>query len=101
MLVSCLPILTSLESLTLEITDSSLPLPPKSEPLSTRTVLPALTRFKFTGFSSLLEDIVARIDCPKLNKLVVEFIEYDYDTSQLDHFISRAPSLQAPEIGTF
>src|SRR5258708_399121 len=36
-------------------------------PLPTRSVLPALTHFKFKGVSVYLDDLVARIDVPRLN----------------------------------
>ena len=98
-IVSSLSTLTSLESFTLETTGSRWLTPPtKHQPLSTRTVLPALTHFSYTGFSRNLEDYVALIDCPKLNNFLIDFVdESDCDTPQLDYFISRTPSLQAPE----
>jgi hypothetical protein len=90
---------TSLESFTLQISNSSPTTPPQnSQPLSIRTVLPALTHFTFTGNSRYLEDIVARIDCPKLNKFMIDlYNEFDCDMPQLDYLISRTPSLQTPE----
>jgi hypothetical protein len=100
-MASCLSTLTSLESLYIEINDSLLPLPPKSEPPSTRTVLPALTLIIYEGLSSLLEDIVAHIDCPKLNKFTI-YVADDYDPdpemSEIYLFVSRTPSLQEAEI---
>jgi len=65
-MVSCLSALTRLGTLILDFE------PPKSEhrrpPPSTRTLLPALTRLQFYGFSEYLEDLVVRIDTPLLDK---------------------------------
>ena len=36
---------------------------------TTRAVLPALTRFPFTGLFEYFEDFVAQIDAPKLDRL--------------------------------
>jgi hypothetical protein len=71
--------------------ESQRPLPP------TRTVLPALTYFDFTrGASEYLEDLVARIDAPRLNHFhMTLFNLFDSDTPQLVQFISRTPTLKA------
>ena len=100
-MVTCLSTLTNLESLYLAFTSSVFPAH-ESEPqhLSTRIVLPALTYFTFLGNRSCLEDFVARIDTPKLDKFSINFTYRRLDmvhTQQLDHFISRTPSLHVPE----
>lgn len=94
-LVTCLSTLTSLESLYLGFTDS-----PADEPwrLSTRSTIPAVTHISFAGPSTLLEEFVARIDCPKLIKFSIFFSDaYGCETQQLDYFISRTESLRALE----
>ena len=100
-MVTCLSTLTNLESLYLAFTSSVFPAH-ESEPqhLSTRIVLPALTYFTFLGNRSCLEDFVARIDTPKLDKFSINFTYRRLDmvhTQQLDHFISRTRSLHVPE----
>jgi hypothetical protein len=47
-----------------------------------------------------LEEILARIDTPRLNKLHITFFnQIVFDTPQLFQFISRRPTLRAPEKG--
>lgn len=71
------------------------------QPLSTRTVLPALTRFSFDGFFEYLEDFVAQINAPQLECLAIEYMEYwdeeevaDYQIPQLCKFIDRSDKLK-------
>jgi hypothetical protein len=62
----------------------------------TRTLLPALTRLVFGGVSEYLEDLVARIDAPLLDKLFITFFhQLIFDTPQLAQFISRTPKFEA------
>jgi hypothetical protein len=62
-------------------------------PPRTRTILPALTHLKFKGVSEYLEDLVAWIDAPLLDKLDITFFhQLIFDTSQLARFISRSPN---------
>jgi hypothetical protein len=100
-MVTYLSTLTSLESLSLGFAFFPPILPyAEGQPwhLSTRSVLPALTDFAFRGISRYLEDFVARIDSPKLSKFSVDVWHHsNRNTPQLDHFISRTPSLEAPE----
>jgi hypothetical protein len=73
------------------------PLPPS--PL-TRSILPSLTKVRFKGASEYLEEILARIDAPRLNQLhIIFFHQTIFDTPQLFQFISRRPTLRAPEKG--
>ena len=63
---------------------------------STRTVLPALRCFKIEGACEYLEDFLARIDVPRLNRFSIAlFYQFDIDTSQLVQFVSRTPTLKA------
>jgi hypothetical protein len=62
----------------------------------TRSVLPALTYFRFKGVSEYLEDFVARIDAPMLDNLDITFFhQLIFDTPKLRQFISRTPNLKA------
>ena len=61
-------------------------------PPPTRTLLPALNRLWFYGVSEYLDDLVARIDAPLLNKLDIFFLhQLIFDSPQLIQFISRIP----------
>jgi hypothetical protein len=100
MMVTYISALTNLERLFLS--PSSPPSPPnrssQPSPLPTRSVLPALTRFGFAGFSEYLEDVVTRIDAPLLDRFSLSFKdEFAFETPQLVQLISRTPKLMAPE----
>ena len=72
-------------------------LPP---PPLTRSILPSLTKIRFKGASEYLEVILARIDTPRLDLLHITFFnQIIFDTPQLFQFISRRPTLRAPEKG--
>ena len=98
-MVSCLSMLTSLETLSLQFQSprshpdwEGQPPPPR-----TRSVLPALTYLRFKGVSEYLEDLVARIDAPRLNGLDVTFFnQIDFDTPLLPQFICRTPTFKTP-----
>jgi hypothetical protein len=64
-------------------------------PPLTRSVLPALTIFRFQGSSEYLEDLVAQIDAPLLDRLEITFFhQLIFNTPQLTQFISRTPNLK-------
>jgi hypothetical protein len=101
-MATSLSALTSLEFLCLEFQyprprpalESRRPPPP---PL-TRSILPNLTKIRFKEVSEYLEEILARIDAPRLNQLQTNFFnEIIFDTPQLFQLISRTPTLMAPE----
>jgi hypothetical protein len=103
-MATSLSALTSLESLALQFRyprprpalDSRRPPPP---PL-THSILPTLTSILFKGASEYLEEILARIDAPRLDDLRITFFnQIIFDTPQLFQFISRRPTLRAPEKG--
>ena len=76
--------------------DSRRPPPP---PLI-RSILPSLTEIRFKGDSEYLEEILTRIDAPRLGGLDITFFnQIIFDTPQLFQFISRKPMLRAPEKG--
>jgi hypothetical protein len=100
-MVTCLSVLTSLERLSLgfESPQSS----PDQEsghyvpPLPTRSVLPTLMAFLFQGVSEYLEDLLARIDAPRLYQLWITFFnDMDFDTPQLIQFIGRTLTFKPP-----
>jgi hypothetical protein len=62
-------------------------------------VLPDLLELTFSGVSEYLEDLVARIDAPRLDTLRISFFnQIDFDTPQLIQFISRTPRLNALDV---
>jgi F-box-like len=95
-MVTALSSLTSLELLSLKFQSpryhpdvASRRLPPP-----TRSVLPLLTRFLFEGVCEYLEDLMARIDAPRVNDLSITFFnDIEFDTPQLTKFISRSTTL--------
>src|SRR6266702_2986049 len=67
-------------------------------PPITRTVLPALTYFHFGGLFKYLEDFVAQIDAPQLDRLRIEYLDQDEDVNfqipRLCKFIERSEKLK-------
>jgi hypothetical protein len=99
-LVTCLSALTSLKDLAFEFQSprsrpdrvSRRPPPPMRRPL------PALTRLSFKGVSEYLEDFVARIDTPQLDRVSITFFnQLIFDTPHLSQFISRIPKFRSPD----
>jgi len=64
----------------------------RRSPDKKRTVLPSLTRFKFYGDMEYSEDLVARIDAPRLREVWATFFKptISADISQLAQFICQA-----------
>ena len=94
--------LTNLESLNLHFL-SPRPRPAldsRRPPPMTHSILPSLTEIEFKGTSDYLEEILARIDAPRLDRLDITFFnDILFDTSQLPQFISRIPALRSPKKG--
>ena len=66
----------------------------RGPPPLTRVILPALEELEFCGASEYLEDLVARIDAPRLHNLNISFFhQLIYDVQQLPYFIGHAGSL--------
>ena len=95
-MATCLSMLTSLEELKFQFhspqsspdQESRPPLPP------TRSVLQTLKTFSFKGVYEYLEEFVARIDTPRLDRLSTTFFnDVDFSTPELNQFISRTPTL--------
>ena len=91
-MAAALSTLTSLQYfwLLFESPESCPDLETRRLPSLTRSVLPALTWFRFKGVSEYLEDLVVDIDAPQLNKLRIAFFnDIAFDTPHLMQFISR------------
>jgi hypothetical protein len=91
--------LTCLDSLRLEFqSPRSLPDRATRPPPPTRSVLSIFRYLQFKGDSEYLDDLLAHIDAPRLNKLYINFFnQIAFDTSQLIQFICRTPKLKALE----
>ena len=100
-LVTVLSTLTSLRLLALKFLFSQSQVHPNQAsqpPLATRSLLPVLDNLRFEGVTGYLDNLVARIDAPRLKDLVVFFHQNAlHDTPQFTQFISRTPTLQALE----
>jgi hypothetical protein len=97
-MVACLSTLTRLERLCLKF-QSPQSRPDRESrrpPPLTRSVLPALTYFRFKGVSEYLGDFVALVDTPVLDILDITFFhQLIFDTPKLPQFISRTPNFKA------
>jgi hypothetical protein len=103
-MATSLSALTSLKSLYLDFDWLSRPDRESRHPPSpTRSILPALTDIQFKGTEEYLEDLVARIDAPQLNALLIFLVnQIDLGVPQLAQFISRTPifkSLDEARVG--
>jgi hypothetical protein len=97
-IVTCLSALTRLRYLifAFESPQSRPNQKSRRPPLRTRTALPVLHWLKFSRVSEYLEDLVARIDAPLLDRLdITLFHQLILDTPQLTQFITRTPNLKA------
>ena len=69
----------------------SLP-PPK------RSILSALTEFRFKGVTEYLEELMTRIDTPQLIKMnITLFNQIDFHCPRLARFINCTPTLRSPD----
>jgi len=93
MMVTCLAVLPNLEELSIGF---QYPRAPQiNSPPPTRTVLPTVTYFAFKGVSEYLEDLVARINTPKLHNLNIWFfMDNIFTIPQLYNFIYRTERLK-------
>ena len=97
-MTTSLSMLTSLESFQLEFKYPQLSPDQESRhlPPPSRSVLPALTKFWFKGANKYLEDLVSRINAPRLYQFLTTFFyDNDFDTPQLNQFICRTPRFRA------
>jgi hypothetical protein len=99
-MVTSLSVLTRLESLAIGF-ESPWSRPDRKTrrlPPPTRTLLPVLTQLWFKGVSEYLEDLVAPVDTPQLDKLhVTLFYQRTLHSPQLTQFISRTPKFKAQD----
>jgi hypothetical protein len=99
-MATALSTLTSLDTLYLHFQspqsfqDMASRRPPPPKPF----VLPVLTEFQFKGVSEYLDDLVARIEAPRLFSLYIRFFNQTlFGSPQLVRFISCTPGLKAFE----
>jgi hypothetical protein len=84
--------MTTLEYLRLVFRSSQSRLDPENRPLPppTRFVLSTLTELRFEGVHEYLEDLLARIDAPRLDRLfIVFFMDFNFDLPQLHRLIGH------------
>jgi hypothetical protein len=97
-IATCLPVLTGLKTLSIGF-ESPRSFPDRKRRYSrpqTRALLPILTELRFRGLSEYLEDLVARIDAPLLDKFAITlFHQLILETPQLTQFISRTLEFKA------
>ncbi|KAH9958069.1 hypothetical protein BC827DRAFT_1269866 [Russula dissimulans] len=94
--VMCLSSLARLELFDIKF-NSPIPHPNRPPTASTRVVLPVLTKFNFQGVSEYLEDLVARIDIPHLERADITFFnQLIFDIPQLSLFSHRTKALRLP-----
>ena len=95
-MASCLSMLNMLEILQIEFSTSS-PSYQRSQhpPQQSRALLPVLSQLHYLGIGEYLEDLVARIDAPLLEKLILTFDYPIFDSFQLIHFVERTTKLKA------
>ncbi|KAH9172896.1 hypothetical protein EDB89DRAFT_2242630 [Lactarius sanguifluus] len=91
-MVACLATLTRLKLFTIEFQSATSRPDRIHPPPETRTVLPALTSFRFQGASKYLEDLVAWIDGPQLSRIVIVYLNQlvDFRVAQLSKLIDRS-----------
>jgi hypothetical protein len=97
-MVTCLSALTRLQRLVIgfESPRSRPDRITRRPPPLTRILLPALAMLYFAGVSEYLEDFVARIDAPLLERLRMTFFhQLIFDIPQLTQFIGRTPEFKA------
>jgi len=93
-LATCLAVMPNLRQLEIEL-QRRFPLSDQP-PLSARVILPSLTSLHFMGVSDYLEELLAQIDAPILQTLLVTFFDRDARTPQLLRFVNCAESLRPP-----
>jgi len=91
-MVVCLVALPRLEVLAITYQDAASRPDQIRPPPVTRSVLPALTRFEFQGAFEYLEDFVAQIDSPQLERISIIYPDDspDFQVTLLSDFIDRS-----------
>jgi len=92
-IATALTVMTRLETLQLLFRSPRSRPHTASRPLHppTRFVLPALTELEFGGVYQYLEDLLARVDAPRLNYLLITFfMDLNFDVPQFHRLIGHA-----------
>ena len=90
-MITCLAAMSRLKSLSLGFCFPRYGPASRRPPPPMHIVFPALTHLKFRGVSETLEDLVARIDTPLLDKAEITFFnQLLFEVPRLSQFISRA-----------
>ena len=63
----------------------------------TRSLLPVLNMVRFEGVIEYLDDLLARIDAPRLNDMEIIFNQDELEIAQFAQFTTRTPTLEALE----
>ena len=90
-MAACLAALPRLEAFSISYQDI-VSCPRIHPPPVARPILPALTFFSFQGSFEYLEDLVARIDTPRLDRVSIIYLEKpdDFQVTQVSDFIDRS-----------
>ena len=90
-MATCLAALHRLDTLDLQF-QSAIPRPERMRPPVTRIPVPSLTSFEFRGASEYLEDLVAQIDAPQLDRILIVYLNQlvDFQMAQLSKFTERS-----------
>ena len=98
-MVACLAALPKLNYFTIKFLLAEWPDRIRSPPV-TRIVLPALTSFTFQGSSEYLENLIAQIDSPELDRIHIIYLNQlgDVPVTRLSKFIDRSAG---PELTPF
>ena len=97
-MVALLSVLSSLKSLILHFQSPESRPDRESQrmPLQKRSILPVLAKFRFHGDTEYLQELVTRIDTPRLNELEITFFNpIGFDYLRLVQFINCIPTLRA------
>jgi len=97
-MVTALTVMTRLESLLLQFRSPRSRPDPATRllPPPTRIVLPALTNLEFKGVYHYLEDLLAQVDAPRLDYLLITFfMDLNFDLPQLHRLTGYAEKSKA------
>ena len=95
-IVTSLGVLTKVEDLSIGFEPSYIDQKIWRSPSPTRTVFPALTRFRYEGSVEYIEDLVARIDTPLIDDIWITFrCEPTFSIPQVAQFMKRTTRFQA------
>jgi hypothetical protein len=100
-MVTCLSALTRLEALAIGLFTSPQSFPDQKSrgpPSQTRILLPVLVKLELKGVDEYLEDLVAWIDAPLVDYLMITFCQMlIIDAPQLTQFIGRTPKFKTAD----